>query len=180
VVDEVVITLPMKSLYDEASTIARLCEEQGILVRYLSNPFNLNFAKSRADHFEGDTIITLTTGRMRGVSLILKRGLDIVASFPGILLLTPLFLVVSLWIKFTSGGGVDIMPVIKYRSFEEAQKAMWCFWPTREYYRKLADLFEFSNQIFSHFQRPLPGILKYKSLDQSARWSIEQNPKSGK
>jgi FlaA1/EpsC-like NDP-sugar epimerase len=68
VVDEVVITLPMKSLYDEASTIARLCEGQGILVRYLSNPFNLNFARSRADHFEGDTIITLTTGRMRGVS----------------------------------------------------------------------------------------------------------------
>ncbi len=71
------------------------------------------------------------------------------------------------------------MPVIKYRSFEEAQKAMWCFWPTREYYRKLADLFEFSNQIFSHFQRPLPGILKYKSFDQSSRLSIDQNPKSG-
>ena len=35
------------------------------------------------------------------------------------------------------------MPVIKYRSFEEAQEAMWCFWPTEEYYRKLADLFEF-------------------------------------
>jgi exopolysaccharide biosynthesis polyprenyl glycosylphosphotransferase len=106
VVDEVVITLPMKSLYAEASTIANLCEEQGILVRYLSNPFNLNFAKSRADHFEGDTIITLTTGRMRGVSLIFKRALDIVASFTGILLLTPLFLVVGLWIKFTSPGTV--------------------------------------------------------------------------
>jgi len=102
----VVITLPMKSLYDEASTIARLCEGQGILVRYLSNPFNLNFARSRADHFEGDTIITLTTGRMRGVSLIFKRALDVVASFAGILLLTPLFLIVGLWIKFTSPGPV--------------------------------------------------------------------------
>ena len=59
------------------------------------------------------------------------------------------------------------MPLIKYRSFEEAQEAMWCFRPTREYYRKLADLFEFSNQILSHFQRPLPGIFKYKSLDQA-------------
>ena len=71
------------------------------------------------------------------------------------------------------------MPVIEYRRFEEAQEAMWCFWPTQEYYRKLADLFEFSNQIFSHFQRPLPGILKYKSLDQSGRRSIDQNPRSG-
>ena len=44
------------------------------------------------------------------------------------------------------------MPVIKHGSFEEAQEAMGCSWPTREYYRKLADLFELSNQIFSHFQ----------------------------
>ena len=106
VVDEVVITLPMKSLYGEASTIANLCEEQGIIVRYLSNPFNLKLSSSRVDHFEGDTITTLTTGRIRGVSLLLKRVLDIVASFAGILLLTPLFLIVGLWIKFTSPGPV--------------------------------------------------------------------------
>ena len=106
VVDEVVIALPMKSLYDEASTIVRLCEEQGILVRYFSNPFNLELAQSRADQFEDDTIITLTNGRMRGVSLFFKRVLDITASFAGILLLTPLFFIVGLWIKFTSPGPV--------------------------------------------------------------------------
>ncbi len=106
VVDEVVVTLPMKSLYAEASTIAALCEEQGILVRYFSNPFNLELAQSRADQFEDDTIITLTNGRMRGVSHFFKRVLDIAASISGILLLTPLFLIVSLWIKFTSPGPV--------------------------------------------------------------------------
>ena len=106
VVDEVVITLPMKSLYGEASMIANLCEDQGIIVRYLSNPFNLKFSNSREEHFEGDSIITQTTGRMRGVSLILKRALDIVASFAGIFLLTPLLLIVSLWIKSTSSGPV--------------------------------------------------------------------------
>lgn len=106
VVDEVVIALPMKSLYDEASTIAALCEEQGILVRYFSNPFNLKLARSRADQFEDDTIITLTNGRMRGVSHFFKRMLDIAASFAGILLLVPLVLVVGLWIKFTSPGPV--------------------------------------------------------------------------
>ena len=106
VVDEVVIALPMKSLYAEASTIARLCEEQGILVRYFSNPFNLELAQSRADQFEDDTIITLTNGRMRGVSLFFKRVLDIAASFAVLLLLVPLVLVVGLWIKFTSPGPV--------------------------------------------------------------------------
>ena len=105
-VDEVVIALPMKSLYAEASTIVRLCEEQGILVRYFSNPFNLKLAQSRADQFEDDTIITLTTGRMRGVSLFFKRVLDVVASSAVLLLLVPLVLVVGLWIKFTSPGPV--------------------------------------------------------------------------
>ncbi|MEI9476844.1 MAG: sugar transferase [Deltaproteobacteria bacterium] len=106
VVDEVVIALPMKSLYDEASTIASLCEEQGILVRYFSNPFNLELPRSREDQFEDDTIIALTNGRMLGMSLFSKRVLDIAGSFAGILLLTPLFLIVSLWIKFTSPGPV--------------------------------------------------------------------------
>jgi exopolysaccharide biosynthesis polyprenyl glycosylphosphotransferase len=106
VIDEVVIALPMKSLYGEASTIAALCEEQGILVRYFSNPFNLKLAQSRADQFEDDTIITLTNGRMQGVSLFFKRVLDTVVSFAAILLLTPLFLIVGLWIRFTSPGPV--------------------------------------------------------------------------
>jgi exopolysaccharide biosynthesis polyprenyl glycosylphosphotransferase len=105
VVDEVVIALPMKSLYAEASTIANLCEEQGILVRYFSNPFNLDLPRSREDQFEDDTIIALSNG-MPGISLFFKRAVDIAGSSVGILLLTPLFLIVSLWIKFTSPGPI--------------------------------------------------------------------------
>ena len=41
VVDEVVIALPMESSYGQASRIAALCEEQGIVVRLLSDIFNL-------------------------------------------------------------------------------------------------------------------------------------------
>ena len=42
VVDEVVIALPMKSLYQEASEIFAKCEEQGIIVRNLSDIASLN------------------------------------------------------------------------------------------------------------------------------------------
>jgi exopolysaccharide biosynthesis polyprenyl glycosylphosphotransferase len=106
VVDEVVIALPMKSLYAEASAIARLCEEQGILVRYFSNPFNLELARARADQFQDDTILTLTTGTMDGASIFFKRLIDVVLSALALLVLTPLFFIVGLCIKFTSPGPV--------------------------------------------------------------------------
>src|ERR1019366_4055481 len=61
VVDEVVIALPMLSSYGQAARIAGLCEEQGIVVRMLSNIFNLRLAQSRAEEFEGEAITTLST-----------------------------------------------------------------------------------------------------------------------
>ena len=53
VVDEVVLALPMKSLYVQASRVAALCEEQGIIVRVLSDLFNLRLAQSKAESLKG-------------------------------------------------------------------------------------------------------------------------------
>src|SRR5205823_7374725 len=40
VIDEIVLALPMRSLYIHASRIVSLCEEQGIITRLLSSIFN--------------------------------------------------------------------------------------------------------------------------------------------
>ena len=45
VVDEVMVALPMASSYAQAARIAALCEEQGIVVRLLSDLFNLRLAR---------------------------------------------------------------------------------------------------------------------------------------
>ena len=47
VVDEVVIALPMESSYGKAARIVALCEQQGIIVRLLSDMFNCAW-RSRA------------------------------------------------------------------------------------------------------------------------------------
>jgi FlaA1/EpsC-like NDP-sugar epimerase len=57
VVDEVVIGLPMKSFYDQASRIVALCEEQGIVIRFLSNIFNLKLAQSKIEQFQDDPLV---------------------------------------------------------------------------------------------------------------------------
>jgi exopolysaccharide biosynthesis polyprenyl glycosylphosphotransferase len=104
VVDEVVVTLPMRSFHSRASEIAALCEEQGIVIRFVSNLFDLKKARSRAEEFDGDSLITHYTGGLEGWPVVFKRVVDIVFSLGLIILLLPLFLLTAALIKLTSPG----------------------------------------------------------------------------
>ena len=104
VADEVMVALPMQSSYAQAARIAALCEEQGICVRVLSDIFNLRVAQWTAGEFEGEAVITLSTVEPEGWQHLFKRTFDIVASLAAMLLLAPLFLLVTLIVKLTSPG----------------------------------------------------------------------------
>ena len=106
VVDEVVIALPIRSFHDDASRIAALCEEQGILFRVLSNMFNLKIARSRAEELEGDSWITHYTGAADGWPLVVKRILDFLLALVALTVVTPVMLLVALLIRVTSPGPV--------------------------------------------------------------------------
>jgi exopolysaccharide biosynthesis polyprenyl glycosylphosphotransferase len=106
VVDEVVVALPMRSFHYEASRIAAHCEEQGITVRMLSNLFDLKLARSSAENWEGDALVTHTTGRLEGWPVVAKRMFDLVVSFSLLLLLSPLLVFTAVLIKLTSPGPV--------------------------------------------------------------------------
>ncbi|MFZ0761208.1 MAG: sugar transferase [Candidatus Sulfotelmatobacter sp.] len=106
VVDEVMIALPMRSLYGEASRIATVCEEQGITVRWLSNIFNLRLAKPKAEQWEGDPVITHATGIAEGWSVVAKRILDLVISCALLIFLAPILSIVAVLIRLTSPGPV--------------------------------------------------------------------------
>jgi len=106
VVDEVMIALPLKTYYQQASQIASLCEEQGIICRYPSGVFDTKLARLKPGHFEGDTVIANYTGNMEAGTLEVKRFLDLLASLILLILLAPLFLVISLLIKRDSPGPV--------------------------------------------------------------------------
>jgi exopolysaccharide biosynthesis polyprenyl glycosylphosphotransferase len=107
VIDEVVIALPMKSLYLQASRIVTLCEEQGITVRLLPNVFNLRLARSKAEEFEDVSVITLCSNSMESWQHLVKRILDFGVSLAFIIICAPpLFLLTALLIKLTSPGPV--------------------------------------------------------------------------
>jgi exopolysaccharide biosynthesis polyprenyl glycosylphosphotransferase len=106
VVDDVVIGLPLRSYYEQTSAIASLCELHGIVVRWHPSLFNLKLARPRAEEFDGDPMITLSTGQMGGWPEVFKRFLDVVLSAFGLLFLSPFFLMVAVLIKFESDGPV--------------------------------------------------------------------------
>jgi len=108
VVDEVVLALPFRSMHDQGSRIAALCEEQGITVRVLPNIFNSKIARSSAEELEGesDPLITHSTGSVEEWQIVAKRILDFTLSSIMITLLSPALLLVAALIRLSSPGPV--------------------------------------------------------------------------
>jgi exopolysaccharide biosynthesis polyprenyl glycosylphosphotransferase len=106
VVDEVVIALPIGSCYRQCAQIIAICEEQGIIVRLISDLFDLKVAKSTVEVLEDEPVVTIWTGVMAGWSTVLKRAFDVAVAAILLVLLSPLLLITALLIKFTSPGPV--------------------------------------------------------------------------
>jgi exopolysaccharide biosynthesis polyprenyl glycosylphosphotransferase len=106
VVDEVLVALPMRSLYARASEVSAVCEEQGILVRFISNLFDGKMSRPRVVTVEDDSIITHNSTRLEGWAVVVKRVIDIIVATALSLLLLPVFLLTALLIKLTSPGPV--------------------------------------------------------------------------
>jgi len=106
IVDEVVLALPMKSCYMQASRIATQSREQGILVRSLTDIFDLHVPHSNTVGFEPDAAITIGSHPADGWPSVIKRLLDVVMSAAALILLIPLLLTIAVLIRWDSPGPI--------------------------------------------------------------------------
>jgi len=106
VVDEVVIALPLRSFHKDASRVAALCEEQGIILRVLSNIFDLKMARPQAENVEGDSVITHYTGAVGVWPGVAKRTLDFCVALLALIIVSPVMILAAVLIKLTSPGPV--------------------------------------------------------------------------
>ena len=106
VVDEVVICLPIKSLYDQMRKIVEVCEEQGIIVRVLSEIFDLKSGRLTVEQFGDQAFTVMYTGAMNGSAMIVKRLLDFALSLGLLIFLAPVLLAIAILIKVSSPGPV--------------------------------------------------------------------------
>ena len=63
------------------------------------------------------------------------------------------------------------MPVYKYKTFEEAEKALWNFHPDKTYFKRVAELWNFANKLCPI--RYPQGIFKYKSIEEANKQKDE-------
>ena len=106
VVDEVLVSLPVKSYYQEIANMMNVCENQGIVVRQISNIFNTRFSKLKLENIENEPVVSHYRGSMEGWQVLVKEALDRIISMILLLLLMPLFIIVVVLIKITSPGPV--------------------------------------------------------------------------
>ena len=104
-IDEVVFMVPRSRLQSIENSLY-ICETEGVKATIAVDLFELKIAKSRQTDIEGLPLITFETTFAHEWQLFIKRGLDIIVSAFFLLILSPLFLAVSILIKLTSPGPV--------------------------------------------------------------------------
>jgi exopolysaccharide biosynthesis polyprenyl glycosylphosphotransferase len=105
-VDEVIVALPVKSLYSEASQLVSACEEQGIIVRYLSSIFKCEFPESESDCLGDYSLVRLSHITIYGYQSFLKRLMDIFLASTILIISIPLMIVAAIALKLTSSGTI--------------------------------------------------------------------------
>jgi exopolysaccharide biosynthesis polyprenyl glycosylphosphotransferase len=106
VIDEVFVTLPIKSQYSQIEKAITLLEEQGIMVHLLSDNFPHRLARSHASEFEGTPLLSLHSAPPMTWRTEIKRLLDVAVASVMLLLLFPLLVAVAIAIKLESEGPV--------------------------------------------------------------------------
>ena len=63
------------------------------------------------------------------------------------------------------------MAIEKFKSFEDAERALWCFEPDDEYYKQVAQLWNLANRLCPpNFPR---GIFKYRTREEANKQKEE-------
>jgi exopolysaccharide biosynthesis polyprenyl glycosylphosphotransferase len=126
VVDEVAICLEPDDMA-LVEPITRLCEDEGRIVRVPLDGAAPLLTGGREEEFDGIPVLSLVRGPDRAVALLLKRLFDIAGAVVGLVALSPLLVLLAVWIRLVDGGpvlfrqervGLNLRPfrVLKFRT----------------------------------------------------------------
>ena len=104
-IEEVIFALPLGKL-EKAKDLLQLCETEGVQTRIISDFYSGLVAHTEVETVHGLPIISYSTTPIKEWDLFYKRAIDIALSGIGLMVLSPLFFVISLAIKLTSPGPV--------------------------------------------------------------------------
>lgn len=104
-IDEVVFLVPRSRLNSLQGAIDD-CETEGVVVTVAVDLFDTKLAKSSVAELDGLPLLHFRTTHAKEWELLVKRIFDFAASGLGLLILSPLFVIMAVLIKATSKGPV--------------------------------------------------------------------------
>lgn len=138
--DEVIITLGLNE-YDKLKNVVSVCEKSGIHTKFIPDYGTIIPTKPLTEDFDGMPVINIRAVPLQNLfNRIIKRLVDIIGSIVGIILFSPVFIILAIIIKLTSKGpiifkqervGLHNKPFImyKFRSMivqnDEDEKKAW-------------------------------------------------------
>lgn len=105
VIDDVMFVVP-RSWLGRIEKLMHFCESQGLRFHVAVDFFDLKLAKAKQTDFRGLPFLTFESAPDKMWDLMIKRFFDILLSGISLLLLSPLFVIIAVFIKMTSNGPV--------------------------------------------------------------------------
>jgi exopolysaccharide biosynthesis polyprenyl glycosylphosphotransferase len=104
-ISDVYVALDLKNYHKILETL-KVVNKHVVNVRLVPDLFQLLTLKARVEDLDGFPVISVDEPPLRGMMLVMKRLMDIIASLFLLAIFAPLFLVISPLIKLTSKGPV--------------------------------------------------------------------------
>ena len=170
-IDEVIITLPWM-YHRKIISIITQCEREGVRAWLVPDLFQMSLSRMDVDDLGGVLMIGIKEVSITGWKLATKRAIDFTIALVGLIVLSPLMLLIALAIRLDSPGPVLFRQIrvgkagrqfvlYKFRSMGEGAE---------EEQQKLADLNEIEGPIFKIRRDPrctrVGRFLRRTSLDE--------------
>ena len=105
-IDEIAITLPLAA-YTKLDGIVHVCEKSGVHTKFIPDYNNIIHSKPVTEDMDGLPVINIRNVPLTDpVKATAKRAVDICGALVGIILFSPVMLVVATLIKLTSPGPI--------------------------------------------------------------------------
>jgi Undecaprenyl-phosphate glucose phosphotransferase len=142
-VEQLYIALPLRA-QQKTFRLIQHANREGIAIMYVPDLLQFVVLKAGLEELDGIPMINLTSTPLGGWKRILKRLMDIVLSFAGLILMMLLYPIVAPMIKLTSKGPVfykqtrmgmdgNIFQIFKFRSMPiDAERKSGPVWATKD------------------------------------------------
>ncbi|MCP4418359.1 MAG: undecaprenyl-phosphate glucose phosphotransferase [Chloroflexi bacterium] len=139
-IDEVIIAMPEKG-HRETVRVISYCERGRVSIKIFPDVFQFVTSQASIDELGGLPLLSVRDYALRGYLLIFKRMMDFAGAAVGLVLLSPLMLLIAVAIKLESPGpvffvqermGLDAKPfrMIKFRSMRRDAERQGPGWTT--------------------------------------------------